>query len=78
MYSRLCSEENWRKPILCEQKVLSCMAFSIYKVVRVACLSHIDFVYIPRFPFPVSGGGGARKKKINYTTDKPHEQLRKC
>ena len=29
----------------CEQKFLSCMAFSLYKVTRIACLLHRWFVY---------------------------------
>ena len=33
--------------IPCEQRFLSCIAFSVYKVVRVACLSCSWFVYAP-------------------------------
>ena len=44
------------------------MAFRVYEVVRVACLSHIWFVYVPLL---------AGCKQINYTTDKPRERLRK-
>ena len=33
------------KTLPCEQKFLSCMAFSVYEVIRVACLSRTnDFV----------------------------------
>ena len=38
----------------CEQRFLSCMAFSVYKVVRVACLSCSSN----------SGGGGTPHMKV--------------
>ena len=34
-------------PLPCEHRFLSCMAFSAYEVIRVACLSRICFVFSP-------------------------------
>ena len=31
----------------CEQRFLSCMAFSVSEVIRVACLSHSWFIHVP-------------------------------
>ena len=36
--------------VISQQKFLSCMAFSVYEVVCVACLSRINFMYYCRRP----------------------------
>ena len=36
---------KWPFSVPCEQRFLSCMAFSVYEVIRVACPSHSWFVY---------------------------------
>ena len=58
----------------CEQRFLSCMAFSVYEVIRVAWLSRSWFVY-------ERNGLQQRiltgREQTNYATDKPREWLRK-
>ena len=49
------------------QKFLSCMAFIVYEVIRVACLSRGWFAYAT---FPLG-----HLKQTNYVTDKPCKQL---
>ena len=39
------SPRDFSRRVPCEQKFLSCMAFSVYEVVRVACLPRSWFVY---------------------------------
>ena len=56
---------KWPFSVPCEQRFLSCMAFSVYEVIRVACLSHSWFVY--------STWTGTNQLR----TDKPSEWLRK-
>ena len=51
------------KWVPCEQRFLSCMAFTVYEIVRVACQSRSWFVY------------AAGCKQTNYATDK--RRLRK-
>ena len=46
-----------------EQRLLSCMAFSVYEVIRVACLSRNCFV--------------DACEQTNYATDKQRERLLK-
>ena len=41
------SPRDFSRRVPCEQKFLSCMAFSVYEVDRVACLSRSWFVYFP-------------------------------
>ena len=58
----------------CEQRFLSCTAFNIYEVVRVACLSRSWLRPVRnanRWTF-LTG-----RKQTNYASDKPHERLRK-
>ena len=51
------------KWVPCQQRFLSCMAFSVYEVV--ACQSRSWFVYTPR------------RKQTSYATDKRRERFRK-
>ena len=53
-------------------RFLSCLAFSIYEVVRVACLSRTWFAHA-RFLL-----GCIKQSYTNYVTDKPCKRLRKC
>ena len=50
----------------CEKRFFSCMAFSVYEVIRVACLSRGWFVYNPCLFLPASN-------QTNYATGKPRE-----
>ena len=54
----------------CEKRFFSCMAFSVYEVIRVACLSRGWFVYNPCLFLTASN-------QTNYATGKPREWLRK-
>ena len=51
----------WQLP--CEQRFFPCMAFSVYEVIRVACLSRSWFL--------------TGSKQTNYARDNPREWLRK-
>ena len=61
----------WNIPF--EQRFLSCMAFSVYEVVRVACLSRSWFVYVRNGLLQRFLTG---REQTNYATDKPREWLR--
>ena len=53
-------------------RFLSCLAFSIYEVVRVACLSCTWFAHAPFLL------GCIKQSYTNYATNKPCKRLRKC
>ena len=50
----------------CEQRFLSCMAFTVFKVVRVACLSSSWFVYAPREAFLTFLPGRKNKPRCDW------------
>ena len=54
----------------CEQRFLSCLAFSIYEVVRVACPSRSWLVYVRNGLLERFLTGREQK---NYATDKPRK-----
>lgn len=50
----------------CERRFLYCMAFTVFKVVRVACLSSSWFVYAPREAFLTFLPGRKNKPKCDW------------
>ena len=71
-YMKKCQKSNFKIP--CKQRFFSCMAFSIYQVVRVACQSRSWFKKQSRRCQSRSWF----KKQTNYASDKQRERLRKC
>ena len=57
----------------CEQRLLSCMAFSVYEVVRVACLSLSWSVYAPWETLNVERFSRGVNKPITWQTSHAHD-----